>query len=603
MAVFDSSALVEITLSSRTVVRALLFDANAESFIITIPAACSLGLGGNGISNLAAVSQNFVLDGGDLAFSGNASAGANCVFTSKSSSSEPVGSVKFDDTSLAGGGIFMIEAGIFRGSARFSGSASADQASFVNVGASSPHQHGGVTQFFDDSSAGSANFTVLGATAAGVGGGGLVEFFDNSTAGTASFSAFGGTVGRARGGHVVFFGNSNAGSASFTNVGPLGNNTVGETDFHQNSSAANATFTVSHIGEVNFLDDSTAGNGTFFASQQGLIRFYDNSNAGQGTFTIFGRREGETTSGFAEFNDESNAGNSTLILTAGLPGDIVGGSMFLTDHASAGAAVIVLEGGTDGAPGGVIDFFASATAGSARLELLGNSKMDMSALGDDGSGTTGMTAGSVEGSGDFYLGSFNLTVGSNGLSSTFSGTLHDGGLFGGAGASLTQVGPGSLLLDGLNSYTGPTLVEGGILGGNGTVKGAVTVGGGSSQATLAPGSESANPGHFTTVEGLTFAANSVYDCQLDSDASSGDSVTANGVTIASGALCNLTDLGTSTLPVGTSFTIINNSSLGAIAGSFSNLPEGSFALVGTNRFSVTYHGGPRQNALMLTAVE
>ena len=38
-----------------------------------------------------------------------------------------------------------------------------------------------------------------------------------------------------------------------------------------------------------------------------------------------------------------------------------------------------------------------------------------------------MTAGSIEGAGSIFLGSKNLTVGGNNLSTTFSGVLQDGG--------------------------------------------------------------------------------------------------------------------------------------------------------------------------------
>jgi autotransporter-associated beta strand protein len=64
-----------------------------------------------------------------------------------------------------------------------------------------------------------------------------------------------------------------------------------------------------------------------------------------------------------------------------------------------------------------------------------------------------MTAGSIEGAGTFSLGSNQLTVGSNNLSTTVSGVIR------GTGGSLVKVGSGTLTLSGTNSYTGPTTVS------------------------------------------------------------------------------------------------------------------------------------------------
>ena len=72
----------------------------------------------------------------------------------------------------------------------------------------------------------------------------------------------------------------------------------------------------------------------------------------------------------------------------------------------------------------------------------------------DFSGTSGLagrnivTAGSIEGAGTYNLGANLLVVGINGLSTTVSGTINDGGASGGAGGSLVKVGRGTLTLSG-----------------------------------------------------------------------------------------------------------------------------------------------------------
>ena len=60
-------------------------------------------------------------------------------------------------------------------------------------------------------------------------------------------------------------------------------------------------------------------------------------------------------------------------------------------------------------------------------------------------------------------------------------------------------------------------------------------------------------------------------------------------------------MGTSTLPIGTVFTIINNTAAGRIAGTFSNLADGAMITVGPNNFQANYEGGDG-NDLTLTVV-
>ena len=76
-----------------------------------------------------------------------------------------------------------------------------------------------------------------------------------------------------------------------------------------------------------------------------------------------------------------------------------------------------------------------------------------------------MTAGSIEGDGTYFLGSKQLTVGSNNLPTTVSGTINDGGAAGGVGGSLVKVGTGTLTLTGDNTYSGGTTISQGAISG------------------------------------------------------------------------------------------------------------------------------------------
>ena len=108
--------------------------------------------------------------------------------------------------------------------------------------------------------------------------------------------------------------------------------------------------------------------------------------------------------------------------------------------------------------GGTITFAGESTGGQARFITNSGGVFDMSALT-----TAGMTAGSIEGAGNYFLGSKQLTVGLNDLSTQISGVIADSGVAGGTGGSLVKVGTGTLTLLGTNTYSGGTSFNGGIL--------------------------------------------------------------------------------------------------------------------------------------------
>jgi autotransporter-associated beta strand protein len=130
-----------------------------------------------------------------------------------------------------------------------------------------------------------------------------------------------------------------------------------------------------------------------------------------------------------------------------------------------------------------------------------------------------VTIGSLEGNefSNVFLGANNLTVGSNNLSTTFSGVIQDGGFEGGTGGSLTKIGSGTLILSGANTYTGNTNVNrgvllvdgsitsntfvnhGGTLAGTGTINGNVT-----NNGRVSPGALGV-PGMLTVVHNYTQA--------------------------------------------------------------------------------------------------
>jgi autotransporter-associated beta strand protein len=246
----------------------------------------------------------------------------------------------------------------------------------------------------------------------------------------------------------------------------------GEIVFTHSASAGNVNID-SFVGLVQFSDRSTAGSATIF-NDSGFVTFSDTSTADNAEIIELGIGSGVT------FSDHSTAASATLEL-----GDE--GTLSFFDQSSAGNATIF---------GGfffpnIISFFDSSTAGSATIEGRGSwiffsdhSEGGTAAIGlssgerfgflsiSDHS-APGVTIGSLEDTvfpDDFFpnvvsLGANNLTVGSNNLSTTFSGVIQDEGF----GGSLTKIGKGTLDLMGANTYTGVTNINGGVLQVDGSI--------------------------------------------------------------------------------------------------------------------------------------
>src|SRR5262245_28649104 len=210
--------------------------------------------------------------------------------------------------------------------------------------------------------------------------------------------------------------------------------TVGAPAFNFTTSGTGITFDVNGTGIVNnsgfapsfinndnlnFNNASSAGNAVIVNNSGAVVSFNNNSTAGNATITT-------NNGALTQFNDNSTVGNAQFITNIG----------------------------------GTVDF--SNTSGPA--------------------GDGNISAGSIAGAGNYYLGSNQLTVGSNNLSTTVSGVISDCGptglecsASGATGGRLTKVGSGTLTLAGANTYTGPTLVNGGILNVTGSLVSAVSI--------------------------------------------------------------------------------------------------------------------------------
>jgi len=243
------------------------------------------------------------------------------------------------------------------------------------------------------------------------------------------------------------------------------------------------------------------------------------------------------------FTTENNFSTSISITGTGIvnnssnaPTFIIGNqaNIFFRNASSAGNATIITTAG------GLTAFVDSATGGNARFITLAGGAFDITSLSSGA-----MTAGSIEGAGTFSLGSNQLIVGSNNLSTTVSGVIR------GTGGALVKVGSGTLTLDGSNSYTGATVVAGGtlavtgdissssgvlvgptaMLSGTGTVPGLLVAGG-----TLMPGQ---SVGTLNVRGSLVFTSAATYLININATTASLTNVT--GTAVLNGATVQVVD--------------------------------------------------------------
>ena len=246
------------------------------------------------------------------------------------------------------------------------------------------------------------------------------------------------------------------------------------------------------------------------------------------------------------------------------------------------------------------NFFDSSTAGNATITVdesgfLGfqdTSKGDQARVINNGEVsianlTTGGTSfGSIAGAGVYNLGSNQLTVGSNGDSTTVSGVIEDHfpGEPGNVGGSLVKVGTGTLTLSGANTYTfGTTISQGAIAvsadNGLGASTGALTFNGGTLRFD---GPFDLSPSRVITLNAANggFAGGGTFDTNGNSSTISQGIQGAGGLTKAGAGTLTLDGanvyLGTTTVAGGT-----------LAAGAVNTLPPPSGTFGGT---AVTVEG-------------
>ena len=251
---------------------------------------------------------------------------------------------------------------------------------------------------------------------------------------------------------------------------------------------------------------------------------------------------------------------------------------------------MIANGGTNAGEGGHISFSFNATGGTATVKLYGNGMLSTALLGGPS-----VTIGSLEGDGVVVLGTNTLAIGSNDRDTTFSGLISESG-----SGKVQKVGSGTLILNGRPNRFNPAYH------GGTTVSATPSMPGDRKPPDPPPlpmvrGRDLTMPPRVPALTSIKPDLVGVIYNQEDTDTMTADETGGRRVTINSRAQFVLISQGTSALPAGTVFTIIDNRGHPPISGAFANLPDGGTVTVNGNTFQANYEGGGG-NDLTLTVV-
>jgi fibronectin-binding autotransporter adhesin len=292
----------------------------------------------------------------------------------------------------------------------------------------------------------------------------------------------------------------------------------------------------------------------------------------------------------------TDAATSTMNASAGtltIDGPI-GGAGGLT---KSGAGTLLLPGansysGITKVSAGVLDVQTPAALGSnlsVTVAAAGTLQIDGAGLDFNKTLNLKGTLASPNGS-NTWSGKISTLAATSRVSVGAGQSLTLSGVISGLG-KLTEVGAGSLIVSGLNTYTGGTTVSSGTLGGGGKI-GSLAV---KSGATLAP---STTTTQILSTGSVTFSAGSTFAVTLNgTTAGTGyDQLSVAGRVKLAGATLNLT-LGF-TPAIGNTFTLIQNDGTDAVVGTFAGLPQGATLTLGGMTFQISYVGGTGNDVVL-----
>ena len=397
---------------------------------------------------------------------------------------------------------------------------------------------------------------------------GEMDYLGTSTAGSA-------TITNNSFGSVNFFGTSTASTATITNHYDLifnDNSTAGSATinndaavaFQNSSSAAGATIT--NTGVLNFYNTSTAGDAIITNSGGGTTYFSGTASGGTARFILNGTgaldlsylTSSGTTAGSIEGDGTASLGAKNLA---------VGGNDRSTTFSG-----VIQDGGLGGGIGGSLTKTGTGTLTLSGVNTYsGGTTINVGTItvGNDsalGTGDVTMAAGTTLGfaSGDFTIANNIAMTGDpvffvdTGNTDTLSGVLSD--TSSANPGVVEKTGAGTLILSGVNTYSGGTILNAGILQvsadtGLGDTSGGLTIDGG----TLQWGAS------FDSARAITLSnGGGVFDTNGFNNTLSGEISGTGALTKSGGGILTLSGAGTYT-----GATTVNSGTL-ALSGSLAS---------------------------------
>jgi len=317
------------------------------------------------------------------------------------------------------------------------------------------------------------------------------------------------------------------------------------------------------------IDGSNTLSGTITLSGNARIGMYGAS----GTNTISGQITGSYGIDFYGMNSANSAAQTFLISNTG--NNYTGATTIYNSNYNSttftGVSTTLKLGASNVIPSG-------ASAGNVVFAINGTDPnatdvLDLNSFSNTINGLTvssGAFATKITNSGS---GASVLTIGANNTTSSFSGTITDGGS--GKTLAITKIGAGVLTLTGTNTYIGGTTVSAGTLAltGAGAVNtsSGITVNG--SGATFLQTSSAAVAPTLTLTQGILTGSGTVNTVNVgagtggnisNNNGLAGAALTIGTLTLAGGANINLFSNGASTTADLTVTTLTNNSAANAV---------------------------------------